>query len=313
MIVGGMPPLSRVFTVARSPATLEEFQRRFVTEPACRDYLIRVRWPDGFRCPACEGREAWMVGLRRIRCRRCRTTVWLTAGTVMHRSHLPLRVWFWAAYLLATLTPGVSALQLQRQLGLGSYRTALRLCRRLRRAMVNPEREPLQGLVELDDVYVGGVERGGVGRFTRTKRVVVIAVENRGEHPGRCRMKALLALSWEAIRVFITTNIARGSTVRTDGLSVYRFADWRAVGCRHEERVQRTPARAGRLLPWVHQITGNLKTWLRGTHHGRVEGRHLQEYLDEFTFRFNRRAFRHHGFLTLLLLTTKASPSGQVR
>jgi len=312
-MMSGDVPLSKVFLVAKSPRTLAEFQRRCNSDQPCRDYLIRVLWPDGFVCPNCAGRKAWAVGLRRLRCGRCRTTIWVTMGTVMEKSHLPWRIWFWAAYLLATLTPGVSALQLQRQLGLGSYRTALRICRRLQKAMVNPEREPLRGVVELDDVYVGGKEPGTIGRRTRTKSVVVIAVENHGGHLGRCRMRALPELSWRVIRPFVAANIASGSTVRTDGLSVYQSADWEALGCRHRPRVQKTPAEAGRHLPWVHQITGNLKTWLRGTHHGRVEARHLQEYLDEFTFRFNRRHYRLHGFLTLLLLATKARRADQVR
>lgn len=312
MLAVGMP-LSKVFRVLRSPKTLAEFQQQFPSDQACRDYLIRVRWPEGFSCPQCAGRTAWEMGLRRLRCPSCRATVWVTRGTVMERSHLPLRIWFWAAYLLATLTPGASALQLQRQLGLGSYRTALRLCRRLRQAMVNPDREPLRGVVELDDVYVGGKEPGGRGRRTATKSVVVIAVENRAGRPGRCRLRKLAALSWRAVRPFVATNIAPGSTVRTDGLSVYRVADWAVLGCRHEPRVQATPAEAGRHLPWVHQVTGNLKTWLQGTHHGRVEARHLQEYLDEFTFRFNRRHYRPHGFLTLLLLATKSRSKSEGR
>jgi len=210
---------------------------------------------------------------------------------------------------MSTLTPGISALQLQGQLGIGSYRSALYMCRRLRKATVNPEREPLNGVVELDDIYVGGVEKGGVGRRTKTKKIVVVAVENRGDHAGRVRMKHLPVLSWDLVRQFVAANIAPGSEVRTDGVSFYRYPDWSVLGVLHKTLIQGTPERAGQLLPWVHQIIGNLKTWLRGTHHGRMEGRHLQEYLDEFTFRFNRRGYREHGFLTMLLLATKRRPS----
>ena len=223
----------------------------------------------------------------------------------MHRSHLPLQTWFWAAHFMSTLTPGISALQLQKQLGIGSYRSALYMCRRLRGATVNPGREPLNGTIELDDIYVGGVEKGVAGRLTRTKQAVVIAVENRGDHAGRVRMKRLPALSWDLVRRFVATNILPGSEVRTDAVSFYKYGDWESLGLRHKFRVQRTRERAGRILPWVHQVAGNLKTWLRGTHHGRIEGRHLQGYLDEFTFRFNRRGFREHAFLTLLVLATK--------
>jgi len=206
---------------------------------------------------------------------------------------------------MSTLTPGISALQLQRQMGIGSYRTALNLCRRLRRAMVNPMREPLNGVIELDDTYVGGAEKGVMGRRTKTKKIVVVGVENRGDHAGRVRIQHLPALSWKLIRQFATANIAPGSEVRTDGVSFYVYGDWSALGLHHKPRVQETPERAGRILPWVHQVIGNLDTWLRGTHHSRMEAKHFQEYLDEYTFRFNRRGYREHAFLTLLILATK--------
>lgn len=292
------------------PRTLGEFQRRFATERACLEYLAAVRWPTGFICPSCGHNEAWRMGLDLWRCKRCRKRASVTAGTVLHGSHLPLCHWFWAVYLMSTLTPGISALQLQRQLGIGSYRSALYMCRRLRRATVNPEREPLNGVIELDDAYVGGVEKGSVGRRTKTKKIVVVAVENRGDHAGRVRIQHLPALSWDLIRQFVATNITPGSEVHTDGVSFYRYSDWSPLGVSHIPRIQKTPERAGKFLPWVHQVIGNLKTWLRGTHHGRMEAPHFQEYLDEYTFRFNRRGVREHGFLTLLLLAAKRGPAG---
>ena len=170
------------------PHTLGEFQRRFSTEQACISYLIGVRWPKGFECPWCGNNTAWKLELRRFRCRKCRKNVWVTAGTVIQDSHLPIRYWFWAAYLMSTLTPGISALQLQHQLGIGSYGTALYLCRRLRKVMVNPMREPLTGTVEVDDTYIGGPGKGKRGRGSDEKVPVVIAVENRGDHTGRIRL-----------------------------------------------------------------------------------------------------------------------------
>lgn len=292
------------------PTTLAEFQRRFSTERSCRDYLVRVRWPEGFACSRCGGTQAWVVGLRRLRCRACRQTVWLTAGTILHGSHLPLRTWFWTAYLMSTLTPGISAWQLYKLLGVGSYETALRLTRRLRRAMVNPLREPLRGVVEVDDAYVGGPERGkrGVtGRGVRTKIPIVVAVENRGDHAGRMRVQVIPDVSEESLSAFIQRHIAPGSQVNTDGWWPYRHLDARQY--HHRPKVQGTPARAGKILPWVHRVTGNLKTWLRGTHHGRVTRPHLQEYLEEFTFRFNRRRVRESAFLTLLMLATQLKPA----
>lgn len=293
------------------PRTLGEFQRRFSTEKACLGYLALVRWPEGFGCPWCGSRIGWRVGLRRWRCRGCRRNVQLTAGTILQDSHLPIRYWFWAAYLMSTLTPGISALQLKHQLGIGSYRTALSLCRRLRRAMVNPMREPLKGVVEVDDAYIGGPEhrrgrRRIVGRRVETKIPIGVVVENRGDHAGRVRMEVLPDLTHDALAGFIGRSVAADSQVNTDALPAYRGLD--PLKYHHCPKVQREPKRAGKILPWVHQVIGNLKTWLRGTHHGRITRQHLQSYLDEFTFRFNRRNYREHAFLSLLVLATRLKP-----
>jgi transposase-like protein len=207
---------------------------------------------------------------------------------------------------MSTLTPGISALQLMRQLGIGSYRTALYLCRRLRRAMVNPEREPLMGTIEVDDTYIGGPEKGTRGRQTETKVPVVVAVENRGDHTGRIRLSVVPDVSQASLHPFICKNITPGSPINTDGWDGYWGLD--AYGYKHRPKVQGSPQRASKILPWVHRVIGNLKTWLRGTHHG-VNPDHLQEYLDEFTFRYNRRRYREHAFLSLLILTTRIKPS----
>lgn len=224
----------------------------------------------------------------------------------MHRSHIPLRYWFWAAYLMSTLTPGISALQLQKQLGIRQYRTALYLCRRLRKAMVNPEREPLTGVVEVDDTYIGGPEKGTRGRECETKVPVVVAVENRGDHTGRIRLSVVPDVSQASLHPFICKNISSASQINTDGWDGY----WglKTYGYIHRPKVQGSPKRAGKILPWVHRVIGNLKTWLRGTHHGRIQSKHLQEYLDEYTFRYNRRHYRESAFLSLLILSTKVKP-----
>jgi len=177
--------------------------------------------------------------------------------------------------------------------------------------MVNPLREPLKGVVEVDDTYVGGPERRRgrrriVGRRVETKIPVGIAVENRGDHAGRVRMEVLPDLTHEALEKFVERSVAPGSQVNTDALPAYRGLD--VLKYRHRPRVQGDPRRAGQILPWVHQVIGNLKTWLRGTHHGRIARAHLQSYLDEFTFRFNRRNYREHAFLSLLVLATNSKP-----
>ena len=287
------------------PRTLNEFQRRFLTEKACANYLALVRWPEGFDCPQCRHRKAWRETIRSYRCQGCRKEIHLTAETVMHGSHLPLRDWFWAAYLMSTMTPGISALQLMKQLGIGSYRTALYLCRRLRRAMVNPLREPLKGVIEVDDTYVGGPGKKHPGRYIGEKAIVVVAVENRGDHTGRIRLEVVPDLSSESLHAFACKNISAGSQINTD--------DWRgywgleAYGYKHKPKVQGLPVRAAKILPWVHRVIGNLKTWLRGTHHG-VENEYLQDYLDEFTFRYNRRNYREHSFLSLLIIASQTKP-----
>ena len=287
------------------PRSLGEFQRRFATEQACRNYLVGVRWPEGFECSWCGHRAAWEMGLRRFRCRKCRKDIWITAGTVLQGSHLPLCYWFWAVYLMSTLTPGISALQLMKQLGIGSYRTALYLCRRLRRAMVNPLREPLKGVVEVDDTYVGGPGKKHPGRYLGKKVPVVVAVENRGDHTGRIRLGVVPDVTQASLHPFICKNISYGSQINTDGWNGYWGLE--AYGFKHRPKVQGLPKRAAKILPWVHRVIGNLKTWLRGTHHG-VGSEHLQDYLDEFTFRFNRRHYREHAFLSLLILATKIKP-----
>jgi len=287
------------------PHTLGEFQRRFSTEQACIAYLKGIRWPNGFECPWCGHNIAWEIGLKRLRCRKCLKDIWVTAGTVIHGSHLPIRYWFWAAYLMSTLTPGISALQLQQQLGIGSYRTSLYLCRRLRRAMVNPMRESLTGTVEVDDTYVGGPGKGKRGRGADMKVPVVIAVENRGAHTGRIRLEVVPDVTKESLHPFICKNIALGSQINTDGW--YGYWGIESFGYMHKPEVQGTAKRAGKILPWVHRVTGNLKTWLRGTHHG-VAPEYLQGYLNEFTFRYNRRRYREHAFLSLLVLAIKMKP-----
>lgn len=280
------------------PRTLLEFQTRFQTPEACRAYLRYIRWPEGFWCPRCRGHQAFPLPRRNLdQCKGCGYQASLTAGTIMHRSHVSLPQWFWAAYLMSTLKPGISALQLQHALGLGSYRTAWLLCHKLRRAMVRPGREQLVGPVEVDEAFIGGREIGVVGRQTKTKTLVAIAVEVRGPRAGRIRMQVIPNASAHSLTSFVVAHIAPGSRVITDGWLGY--AGLEAKGYVHDPKPQRAPEKASQLLPWVHRVVSNLKTWLLGTYHG-VNPYHLQYYLDEFTFRFNRRFIREQAFLSLL-------------
>ena len=222
----------------------------------------------------------------------------MTAGTVLHKTRTPLTHWFWAAYLVATHTPGLSAVQLQRQLGLARYETAWLMLHKLRSAMVRPAREPLAGTVEVDEAYLGGSVAGRQGgRALGFKTLVAGAVEVRGEGSGRVRLRVVEDATAASLEAFVRANVSSGSSVRTDGWMGY--AHLREAGFRHQRKVQGSPERAAVILPRIHRVFGNLQTWLGGTHHG-VSGKHLQAYLDEFAFRFNRRQKPMAAFQTLL-------------
>jgi len=281
------------------PRTLREFQSRFANEEACRQYLAASRWPDGFRCPRCGGMEAQPLPTRSLwRCRACGRDTSVTAGTVLHRTRVPLTHWFWAAYLVTTHKPGLSALQLQGQLGIGRYETVWVMLQKLRRAMVRPGREALHEKVEVDEIYIGGPEVGlRGGRQLAEKALVVGAVEVRGRASGRVRLRVVADASAESLCGFVRATVEPGAIVLTDGWQGY--APLNGMGYRHKPRTQGSPLRGSKLLPRVHRAFGNLQTWLRGTHHG-VSHKHLQAYLDEFAFRFNRRRTPMAAFQALL-------------
>ncbi|HEY6652702.1 MAG TPA: IS1595 family transposase [Solirubrobacterales bacterium] len=284
------------------PKSLKEFQARFREDDACRAYLAACRWPNGFRCTRCGQGAAFELPQRRLwQCKACGRQTSLTAGSALHRTRLPLTVWFWATYLVTTHTPGLSAVQLQRQLGI-SYESAWALLHKLRRAMVNPEREALKDRVEVDETYLGGPEAGlKGGRQLLEKALIVGAVEVRGKAAGRVRLQVVPDASARSLTGFVKRTIAPGTLILTDGWGAY--APLSDMGYRHRPRTQGTPERAAKLLPHIHRVFGNLKTWLRGTHHG-VGHDHLQAYLDEFGFRFNRRRIPMAAFQTLLGLAS---------
>ena len=290
------------------PRTLAEFQRRFTTDDECRRYLVDCRWPEGYQCPRCGHAQAYELSTRGLlQCKSCRHQVSVTAGTVLHRTRVPLQLWFSAAYLVTTHTPGFSAVQLQRQLGLTRYETAWTMLQKLRRAMVRPERDRICGTVEVDETYVGGVEEGRRGGRQRdsNKSIVVGAVEVRGRGSGRIRLAVVEDLSAASLVPFVEASVEPGSILLADGWQGYaplrKTYDYRpsTVG---------NPKKAAKLLPRVHQTFSNLKTWLKGTHHG-VSSKHLPHYVNEFVFRFNRRRKPMAAFQSLLGLTTQHAPT----
>lgn len=284
------------------PRTLLELEDRFRTEEDCRAYLARLRWPEGFGCPRCRHAQAWRLKGGLFQCRGCDTIVSVTAGTIFHRSHLPLRVWFRAIWWVTNQKSGVSALGLQRTLGLGSYETAWACLHKWRRAMVRPGREPLTDEVEVDERYVGGVEQGkGKRHLGETKALVAVAAEVRGRGIGRIRLQRLPNASGESLVGFVRKTVAPGAVVITDGWTAY--PGLAQHGYRHRPRIiSGSGQSASTLLPRVHRVAALLKRWLLGIHQGSISREHLNEYLDEFTFRFNRRLSRHRGKLFYRLL-----------
>ncbi len=284
------------------PRTQQEFDEWFPSERECRGYLHRVRWPDGFQCPGCGGKKAWATRRGEVRCSACQRQTSVTAGTVFDGTRKPLRTWFLAMWYVTSQKTGVSAKALQATLGLGSYQTAWAWLHKLRRAMVRPGRDRLSGCVEVDETYVGSVTEEGVhGRGSERKTIVVIAAEEDGSGIGRVRMRTVPDASSKSLIGFIEDSVAADSTVHTDGWPGYSGLEGR--GYRHRvTKISRTAELAHELMPRVHRVASLLKRWLLGTHQGAVSPKHLDYYLDEYTFRFNRRRSRARGMLFYRLL-----------
>lgn len=282
------------------PRSQREFDARFGTEDACRAYLIQLRWPEGFRCPKCGQAKSWPVA-RLFQCAGCGRQTSVTAGTIFQDTRTPLPMWFRAMWYVASQKTGTSALGLQRVLGLGSYETAWTWLQKLRRAMVRPGRDRLSGRVEVDETYLGAEEAGIQGRGARTKALIVVAAEHAGRRIGRIRMRHIPDASAASLQGFIDDVVDPGSVVHTDGFVGYDRV--KAHGFRHRiTYLTDHPEPAHELLPRVHLVVSLLKRWLLGTHQGAVLPAHLDYYLDEFTFRFNRRDSRARGLLFYRLM-----------
>ena len=289
------------------PTSLPAFQRRFSTEDDCRQYLIDTRWPDGFVCPKCGAEQKAYISTRNVfECKTGHQTS-VTAGTTMHRSKQPICTWFYAAWLVTTMTPGISAVQFQRQLGIKRYETAFNMLHKLRAALFTPERTKLNGEVEVDETFIGGRERGSEtkGRGAKTKTPVAIAVELKrwknkaGRNQikaGRVRLQVVQNFTATELTGFVARNVERYSVVYTDGNRSYNALN--TLGFQHKPE-------DGAALTTLHRVVTNLKSWLQGTHRGAVRRKHLQAYLNEFTFRFNRRKSPWWSFNRALGLATQ--------
>jgi transposase-like protein len=288
------------------PRDLPTFIARFGTDGACRDYLVRQRWPEGFLCRACGHGAAWALARRHIyECAACGQQHSLLKGTIFEQTKSGLSRWFLAIYLVTASKGGISAVELQRQMGFGSYQTAWSWLHKIRKAMVRPGRQPLSHRVEADETYVGGSKPGRPGRAAAGKTLVAGAVESgrgkaRGRRLGRLRLAVVGDASANSLEGFLAAAVARPAVVTTDGWSGY--AGLAARGYDHEPHNLSSWGDAALRLPAIHLVFGLAKRWLLGTHHGAVGRKHLPAYLDEFVFRFNRRTARSasHGFARLV-------------
>ncbi len=296
------------------PRTLMELERRFASEEACRAYLARLRWPEGVRCLRCQGTRVWSTGRGLYHCAHCGFQTSVLAGTLFQDTKYALRLWFRAMWYVTNQKSGVSALGLQRALGLGSYRTAWTWLHKLRAAMVRPGRERLGGTVEVDETYLGGPKPGKPGRGAEGKTLVVVAAQVDGHRIGRIRLRRVPDASAKHLERAVQEAVAPGSVVRTDGWPGYSRLQERG----YIHNIVREEAEVGRnLLPRVNRVVALLKRWLLGIHQGRVSEAYLDAYLDEFTFRFNRRTSQWRGKLFYRLVqqavAVDARPAKSIR
>jgi len=292
------------------PRTYREFVSMFPDDESCTEFLAKLRWRDGFVCPECKmPSDPWKQTHKRLVCPYCRHQTTVTAGTIFDRTRTPLTTWLEAAWHITTAKNGMSAKTIEQTLGI-SYRVAWIMLQRFRVAMVRSEREMLSGTVEIDETLVGGAETGGKRGRGSGKSIVVIAIEL--HHPkgyGRIRMRFIPDATSESLSRFIRETVKPGSTIYTDGWNGYNQVA--SFGYDHQITVvSSSPDQAHVLMPGVHRIAALLKRWILGTHQGSFSQEHLQSYLEEFTFRFNRRLSKSRGliFRRLLEQAVRTSP-----
>ena len=297
-----VPPSSRLRAGRDYPPTYRELRSWFPNDDACLDYLEWLRWPDGFICPKCSTPSHWRMADGRFWCECCRRRISVTTGTIFHRTRTPLTIWFVTAWNMTCSKNGVSAKTLHLFLGFGSYQTIWAMLQRFRTAMVRPDRDHLDGLIEADETYVGGVEPGVCGRKTQKKSIIAIAVELREPKGfGRVRLRKVPNVTDATLTGFVRDVVRPGCRIRTDAWKGYNSLPDHGF---HREIVNHSASEipAHITMPGVHRVAAQLKRWLTGTHQGAVEDDHLQGYLDEFAFRFNRRKSEFRGLLFRRLL-----------
>jgi len=283
----------------QKPMSLIEFQRKFATEKACQEHLFRLRWPEGYHCPRCHHHQAYFHRSRHLyQCKACGYQVSLTAGTIFHKTRTPLRKWFWMIFLMGRQKSGISMLSLQRMLEIGSYKTIWVMGHKIRKAMADREAYyKLAGLIEMDDSYFGASKPGTRGRGAAGKAKVVVAVETQGDKPGFAKMHQVHTVSAPQIHEVAQEVLGEKVVVRTDGWRAYRVLN--KDQSTHEPEVVGFGTNAVKVLPWVHTLIANIKGNIRGVYHG-VSSKHLNRYLAEFCYRFNRRFWESQMFDRIL-------------
>ena len=289
------------------PATMIDFMDMFPNEGACLEYLSMVRWPDGYSCLRCGSQAHWKKTRGLFCCRDCGYECSVKAGTLFQDTRKPLRLWFQAIWYVVNQKNGVSAIGLQKALGLGSYHTAWEWLHKLRRAMVRPGRDRLSGLVEMDETFIGGERSGKRGRGAEGKTLVLIAAEETPIGIGRIRLAPIVDASGETLKAATLKMVEPGSTLRTDGWDAYNILS--NHGYTHVPTSHKN-AESGDATPLTHRVAALLKRWWLGTHQGAISPEYLAYYLDEFTFRFNRRTSRSRGklFYRLIQQALEISP-----
>lgn len=291
------------------PTSLGRFLDWFQTEEACWRYLVKVRWPDAFSCPRCGHDDAWFSARRLFVCSACGKNTSAIAGTIFEGTRLPLLTWFRAIWFVSSQKDGMSAKALQDALGIGSYKAAWTMLHKIRTAMRRTSPDRLSGEIEVDETFVGGPRPGKVGRGALNKQIVIIAVEKPTGHVkkgyGRARMQVIPDCKRKTLEDFVSDTCEPGSVIYTDGLKEYKGLP--TLGYKHHATaVSQTNGPAHVALPAVHRVASLFKRWLLGTHQGGVAEQHLDAYLDEFVFRFNRRKSRRRGLLFYRLMCLAA-------
>jgi len=286
------------------PRHFQEFLAQFPDERSCWQYLIDIRWSEGYVCQYCGSKRYWLTSKHKIHCSNCEKEFSITSGTIFQETKKPLLLWFHIMWWVVAQKTGASAYNLMDFMGFGSYKTAWLWLHKLRRAMVRPGRDKLSGQIEVDETYIGGEESGtgNTGRGATEKCLVIVATECIEKKIGRVRFRIIPEASSENLIPFIEDSIEKGSIVITDGWSGYKPLGNSKIYTHVVKTIKGSGKEAHELLPHVHLVNSLVKRWINGTHQGKISAKHLEYYLDEFAFRFNRKMSTYRGKLFFRLM-----------